>query len=277
MDPTEIFDRQALRLRRDRATRIAGGDALRRHIAGELVERLAAVRRSFGDILCLSDAAGTLATHFRQSGARVIVAEPGRTAADVQCDFDRLPFADGSFDLVVSAGGLELVNDLPGALSLIRRILRPDGLLLAGFVGAGSLPRLRAAMLAADLVAGAASPRIHPQIDVRAGGDLLARAGLALPVADGETLAVRYADLAGLVADLRRAGATNLLRSRGRPLTRRQYAAASAAFAETADADGRVTEQLALVYLSGWAPSPDQPRPAQRGSGTSLATVLPPR
>ena len=52
---------------------------------------------------------------------------------------------------------------------------------------------------------------------------------------------------------------------------------AQAAFAGAADPDGRVTEQLELVYLSAWAPAPDQPRPARRGSGTSLATVLPPR
>jgi SAM-dependent methyltransferase len=51
-----------------------------------------------------------------------------RAAGGVQADEDRLPFADGAFDLVVSVGALDGVNDLPGALLLARRALRPDGL-----------------------------------------------------------------------------------------------------------------------------------------------------
>ena len=30
----------------------------------------------------------------------------------------------------------------------------------------------------------------------------------------------------------------------------------------------RLRERFELVYLTGWAPSPDQPRPAKRGSAT---------
>ena len=70
-----------------------------------------------------------------------------RAAQGVQADEDRLPFADGAFDLVVSVGVLDSVNDLPGALLLIRRSLRPDGLFMGAFAGAGSLPRLKRAML----------------------------------------------------------------------------------------------------------------------------------
>src|SRR3546814_16393818 len=74
-----------------------------------------------------------------------------------------------SFDLVVSAGALHLVNDLPGALALIRRVLKPDGLFLAAFPGGASLTRTRAALLAGDIAATAgAAPRIAPLVDVRA-------------------------------------------------------------------------------------------------------------
>ena len=121
-------------------------------------------------------------------------------ASGVQGDEDRLPFADHAFDLIVSVGALDSVNDLPGALTLIRRALRPDGLFLAAFAGAGSLPRLRAAMRAAEEAEDiAASPHIHPQIDVRAAGDLLGRAGFALPVvdSDGRHGALQPSDAAG--------------------------------------------------------------------------------
>ncbi len=113
----------------------------------------------------------------------------------MQCDEDRLPFADGAFDLVVSVGALDSVNDLPGALLLTRRALKPDGLFLAALAGAGSLARLRRAMLAADAAEGGAAPRVHPQIDVRAAGDLLVRAGFALPVVDAQPVEVRFRSL----------------------------------------------------------------------------------
>ncbi|HEV2078361.1 MAG TPA: class I SAM-dependent methyltransferase [Allosphingosinicella sp.] len=197
----------------------------------------------------------------------------------MQCDEDRLPFADSSFDLVTSVGTLDSVNDLPGALTLIRRVLRPDGLFLGAFAGAGSLPRLRSAMLAADSAEGAAaSPRIHPQIDIRAAGDLLQRAGFSLPVVDGDTVTVRFSGLPALVSDLRSMAATNSLSARSQlPITRRGFAAAIADFEENADSGGKTPERFEILYLIGWSPSPDQPRPAQRGSATqSLASALRP-
>jgi ubiquinone/menaquinone biosynthesis C-methylase UbiE len=40
---------------------------------------------------------------------------------------DRLPFEDGLFDLAISSFVLQLVDDRPGALREIRRVLRPGG------------------------------------------------------------------------------------------------------------------------------------------------------
>ena len=98
-------------------------------------------------------------------------------------------------------------------------MLRPDGLFLAAFAGAGSLPRLRSALRAGEeALGGSAAPRIHPQIDVRAAGDLLGRAGFALPVVDVETVVVRFPTIFQLIADLRGMGATNILSSRPRRL-----------------------------------------------------------
>ena len=277
------FDRRLRRLRRDRAAaRFAGADYLHRRAADELLDRLDGIKRDFRDALVLGSADGTLAAELRRRGMAVTAADAGRLFAggqpnSVQCDEDRLPFADGSFDLAVSVGVLDSVNDLPGALTLLRRALRPDGLLLAAFAGAGSLPRLRAAMQAADEAeGGGASPRIHPQIDVRAVGDLLGRAGFALPVVDADAIGVRFQTLASLVADLRAIGATNILAARSKaPLTRRGLAAATAEFERHAAPDGKTEERFEIIYLIGWAPAPDQPRPARRGSAAaSLAAAL---
>ena len=277
------FDRRLRRLRRDRAAASSGADYLMSRAADELLERLDLVRRDFATALDLGCGQAYLARRLRERGLAVTAADSGfafaAVAGGVQCDEDRLPFADGAFDLVVSVGVLDSVNDLPGAFTLVRRALKPDGLFLAAFAGAGSLPRLRAALRSAEAAEGLpASPRIHPQIDVRAAGDLLGRAGFALPVAYCDTVHVRFESLAQLVADLRAMAATNILAQRAsRPFGRAGLAAAAAGFAAAADTDGRTSERFDIVYLSGWAPAPDQPKPARRGSAVaSLAAVLRP-
>jgi SAM-dependent methyltransferase len=258
------FDRALRRLRRSRAAATAGAaDYLARHMADELIERLDIVTRSFRDALLLGPGV-RLAERLRERGVEV-------TASDA--DEDRLPFAEPRFDLVVSAGSLDTVNDLPGALIQIRRALRPDGLFLAAFVGAGSLPRLRRAMRAAEQAEAAPpSPRIHPQIDVRAAGDLLTRAGFALPVADCESLTVRFSSFRRILSDLREMGATNILAARDRrPFGRIGLAAATADFEDP----GGTAERFEIVHVLGWAPGPGQPGAAARGSGSvSLADAL---
>lgn len=275
----EIFDRILRRHRRDRAARL-GPDFMRAHMAEELVDRLADVKRPFTRALDLGCGDGALGRALAGRGLRVTSVDAGlayaRAAGGIVCDEDRLAIGDATMDVVLSANALDTVNDLPGALTLARRVLRPDGLFLGAFLGAGSLPRLRAAMMAADLASGGASPRIHPQIDVRSAGDLLARAGFTMPVADGAALTVRYPDIFRLIADLRTMAGTNLLVTRDRrPIGREALFAAAQAFAAQADADGRISETFEIVYLSGWAPDASQPRPARRGSGAqSLADVL---
>jgi len=276
VDTPDIFDRAARRLRRDRAQpHFAGHDFLRAAMLDGIAERLDSVTRSFENVLDLGCHDGSFppppgATIARvDAGARFAAAAGG-----IQADEDEPIFADGTFDLIVSAGVLDSVNDLPGALALARRALRPDGLFLAAFTGAGSLATLRAALREAEGDRPAA--RIHPQIDVRSAGDLLVRAGFALPVADVETLTVRYADLGRLLGDLRGMGASNILRDR-RHLRRDTLVRLAQAFADRADADGRTAERFEIIYLTGWAPAPSQPKPARRGSATtSLASVLRP-
>lgn len=238
-----------------------------------VLDRLSAVTRDFADALELGcfDRGIPLPPDTKvvrtDAGARFAAIAGGR-----QIDEDRLDLAPESVDLVVSAGVLDSVGDLPGALTLIRHALRPDGLFLAAFVGGNSLMTLRRILIEAEAPAPVA--RIHPMVDVRAAGDLLVRAGFALPVAVSETLTVRYSSLFGLLADLRGMGATNLMPGTT-PLRRETLARASELFAAAADPDGKTAERIDILYLTGWAPSPTQPKPARRGSATaSMATAL---
>ena len=274
MDSAEIFDRAARRHRRDRAApSYAAHDFLRAAMLDGIGDRLASVKRDFRDVLDLGCFDGSFVP---PPGAALTRIDAGaafaRQAGGVQADEDRLAIEPGSFDLVVSAGALDSVNDVPGALAQIRRALRPDGLFLGAFIGGQSLAQARTSFREAEGERPAA--RFHPMIDVRSAGDLLVRAGFALPVADGETLTVRYPDLFRLLSDLRGMGASNVLRARV-ALTRGTLTAAARAFADRANADGRIAERFDLIFLTGWAPSPDQPKPAKRGSATaSLASAL---
>ncbi len=207
-------------------------------MAEDLLERLAFLRHEPKRVLLIGMVPDQLVTDLEARGSEVSRVEPATGFADEQ------PFVESGFDLIASFGTLDTVNDLPGALIHIRNALAPGGLAIASFVGAGSLPALRAAMLAAD--GDRPAPRLHPAVDVRAGGQLLQRAGWADPVVDSRPLNVRFSSLASLQADLRAQGLTNVLKQGGAALSRNQYIIAKEQFGS-----GTV-ECFEILTLSGW-------------------------
>lgn len=248
-------------------------------IAETLLDRLSMVTRGFGRTLLIGAHDTALADRLRATGTELILFEAGPRLAEKAGasvgEADSIDFPFESFDLIVWPGGLESVNDVPGALVRLRALLAPDGLLLGAFVGDGSLPRQRRAIMSEGVRPIA---RLHPQIDLASMGNLLQRTGFALPVVDVDGLTVRYGDWFALVRDLRAAGLASRLTPAPPPLTRIEAAQIAAAFAAGADPDGRVAETFRIVHFSGWAPHPDQPRPARRGSGSaSLAEALKPK
>ncbi len=280
-----IFDRSLVRRRLQRALAQGPADFLLRAVADELAARLSAVQRAFPDALDIGSASPVLADAIAGPGRRVarVVADPAFGAGPdvVAGDEESLSLPPQSADLVVSALSLQWVNDLPGALVAMRRALRPDGLLLACMVGGTSLGELRASFMAAEEeMEGGVSPRVAPFVEVRTLGNLMQRAGFALPVVDSDEIVVRYDSMFGLMADLRAMGATNALVGRSRrPLRRATLMRAAQIYAERfADADGRVRATFDIVWMSGWAPHESQQKPLKPGSAqVSLADVLKPR
>ena len=218
----------------------------------DVLERLAFLRHEVSRALVLGDRNGELAAALEARGAHVVRADPAPGAGEQAMD-EEVPYPvdvlGGSFDLIASLGLLDTVNDLPGALIHMRHALAPGGLAIVSFMGAGSLPRLRQVMLAAD--AERPAPRLHPMVDVRAGAQLMQRAGFADPVADCRSLSVAYRSLERMVGDLRAQGLGNVLASPGAPLGKAALARAREAFAASADKDGRMVEQFEIVTLSG--------------------------
>ena len=275
--PPQVFDRALQRRRLARASQSRGADFLLTRVADDVMDRLATITHSFAAALDLGTPAPPMAAALSHNSSlhRLVRAAPLRQVigpgawSGLVCDEEALPFAEASFDLVVSALALQNVNDLPGTLIQIRRILKPDGLFLACLIGGQSLSELRTAWaMAEEETAGGASPRVAPFADVRDMGGLLQRAGFALPVTDLETIVVRYDHMFALMADLRAMGATNALRERvRRPLRRATLVRAAETYAALfSDADGRVRATFDIVWLSGWAPHASQQQPLKPGS-----------
>src|SRR5215470_1284713 len=275
-----IFDRLLQRRRRFRAA-AAPANFLLDHVAGELADRLSVVLRRFDVGVDLGTPGDAVRMALRRLGAVGTIVGADIIARDkpfVVVDEEALPFRDASLDLVVSGLALHFANDLPGVLTQIRRALKPDGLFVAAFLGGETLTELRQAFAEAESeMEGGASPHVAPFADLRQLGALLQRAGFALPVTDVERLTVRYDSAFALMHDLRRMGATNTLVARRRLQLRRTTLMRMADIyaRRFTDADGRVRATFDILWMSGWAPHPNQQQPLRPGSAKArLADAL---
>lgn len=254
--PPVLFDRALRRVRRDRLAR-SGTDELETLIADDLCDRLDSVQRPFASALVINTGRGTMAARLRLRGLDVRETDHGQAfasaASAMLCDEDSLPRDLGQFDLVVAPAGFDTVDDLPGALIAARLTLNRGGIFLGAVVGAPSLPTLRQAASRADANTGVAVARLHPQVDVRAAGDLLVRTGFVLPVADSLPIDLSYASVDRLITDLRHFGGSNAMADR-HPATRDWYRRLHDAFADVAAENGRIAETVTLVMMTGWSP-----------------------
>ncbi len=267
------FDRALLRQRREKAAKNkADHSALSAEIAARMIEDLELIRRDFQNILILGDAG-----HFKQSlqkmypAARIVVMDAA--GGDIYGEEDLLPFTPHSFDLVISNLSLHLVNDVPGSLAQIRRILKPDGLFNASLLAGETLQELRQSFLMAEVeLTNSAASRLIPLPDFTSLPPLLQRAGFALPVAHQEYITLSFESFFDLLDKMRRAGLANFAKDRARKSLRRDVLRRAAEIFQQ-EHRNQVTCQIA--YLSGWAPADTQQQPLARGSAThKLADVL---
>ncbi len=275
------FDRKLLRQRHQRAAgKLANHDFLLREAGGRLLERVVDQQREFPLALNLGCHRGELIA--------LLPAHPGHGIGQfIHCDLapamlagaaglraavdeEALPFAVQSFDLVMSVLGLHWVNDLPGSLVQIRRVLRPGGLFLGAMFGGDTLYELRHCLAQAEIACdGGLSPRIAPMVDVRDAGALLQRAGFARAVADVDTITVSYSDPMALMRELRGMGESNILNARRKLFFRRETLAAAVKLyhKKFSDPDGRVLATFQIVNMTGWLAeeaAPDTPGIAAR-------------
>ena len=285
-DRAPLFEDALLAARRDRAEALGfagGGDFLHREVAELVRERLDEVTRDFRDAAIIGSGGGVHAAALAGRAEQVMQIElsglrAARAGAVQVRHLDPMPFGVATLDLCLSMLEMHWANDPVGHLIQMRRALRPDGLMIAALFGGQTLIELRTALTEAEVeMTGGLSPRVAPMAEIRDLGGLLQRAGFAMPVADAERLDVSYADIRALMRDLRAMGETNILTDRRRvPMTRGVLDRAAAIYTDRfSDGNGRIRAQFEVVFLTGWAPGPDQPQPRRPGSASHrLADAL---
>jgi SAM-dependent methyltransferase len=251
----DLFDRHLRTLRRDRAACLGPEMFLFERAFDDCLDRLHDIARSFERALLIGCPSPAWSHRLSQFASHVDVMDPGSRfairAGGAVIEEDRYDFGDGQFDLCVAVGTLDTVNDLPLALRLVRRALRPNSPLMGAMAGGNSLPALRASLIEAGRTKGQVVARTHPRIEASSLAGLLTAAGFSMPVVDIDRVELRYGRLVDLVRDLRGMGVTSVLADRQRPLSKAEVARAAEAFAAQ-QVDGRTTEVVEILHFIGW-------------------------
>lgn len=204
--------------------------------------------------------------------------------------FDHPVLKPDTYDAVVSNLSLHWINDLPGTLANINKVLKPDGLFLGTLLGGDTLYELRTSLQLAELERkGGLSPRVSPLVQLNDVGSLLNRAGFNLLTIDTEDIVVGgFPDIVSVCNDLQLMGEQNVVLSRANYLDRDTLLAANEIYKTlhgepqpTPDPKDPSKPQITLpvtfhvMFMIGWKKSANQPKPLERGTGElNLKDVL---
>jgi NADH dehydrogenase [ubiquinone] 1 alpha subcomplex assembly factor 5 len=307
----QAFDRHLKRLQRNRAARFqefkdpVDYDYFREEIARRLVDRLDDIKTSFPLALDLGAGSGMVHRLICSDDSFDGVGGIGGVRKLVQLDSSefmlhrdddrqvegaqrcgtykmkadeegKLPFPDGTFDLVMSNVSMHWINELPAVMAEIHRVLKPNGCFLFAMVGGSTLPELRASLVMAELERdGGVSPHVGPFCELSDIGSILSGAGFQLPTIDVDTIKVAYPNSMVLMEHLQRMGEGNACINR-KPRTSLDTFLASACIydqqfgLETDEGieDDTIEASVQVIFAIGWSPHESQQKPLKRGTAT---------
>lgn len=185
-----------------------------------------------------------------------------------------LPFPDDTFDLVLSSTSMHWVNDLPGLLQEIHRVLKPDGCLLFAMIGGMTLHELNTCLNIGELEReGGVSIHVGPFVNVSDVGSLLSNAGYTLTTVDVDTVKLGYPNAFVLMEHLQRMGENNVCLNRKDYVSVDTFLAAACIYdemyplsLEEGEEEKSIEATAQVIYGIGWVPHESQPLPKKRGS-----------
>lgn len=239
------------------------GARLQREVCGRLLERLGYIRLRPRLILDLGAGTGQGALALRDlyPKARVVAVDfaygmlevvvrksPWLRKPRVVCaDAEQLPIAEQSIDLVFSSQAFQWCANLDSLFKELRRILKPDGLLLFTTCGPDTLQELRMAWAEVD-----DAVHVNAFVDMHDLGDAMVRAGLVDSVLDVERIRRTYPQFAELSNELRATGARNFNAGRPVGLTGKQKFAALVRAYERYRADNLLPASYEIIFGQAW-------------------------
>ena len=162
-------------------------------------------------------------------------------------DLERLPLAASSVNLLWSNLALQWCDDLPAAFAEFQRVLAKDGLLMFSTFGPDTLRELKQAFAGLD-----GHTHVNRFLDMHDIGDQLVYAGFGAPVMDMEYITLTYADLMGLLRELKAIGAHNVTSGRSRGLMGKRTWSAMLENYEKLRIEGRLPATYEVVYGHAW-------------------------
>ena len=171
-----------------------------------------------------------------------------RSPALVCADSAVLPFADHSFDLVVSNFMLHWCPDISKVLMELGRVLKPDSPLFMTTLGSDTLKEFRDLWQTLD-----DRPHIHPFLDLYHLGDGLLACGFKDPVLDRSEQVVYFKTVKEAIYSLKAIGAQNALRRRRRTLTGVKRMQAFFKAYETYQKSEGFPVSYEIIYLHAWS------------------------
>lgn len=262
---SQRFDYRVVRNRFNRAaTTYDQHAAIQQEVARRLDERFEWLQIEPGRILDLGSGTGQLVRLMRKRfpAAQVValdlaeemllqvpkVGRLRRRRSAVCADMHALPFASGSFDVVVSSFSLQWSTELDRVFAEVARVLSAGGAFAFSTLGPDSLKECRQAWAQVD-----SEVHVHAFPDMHDIGDALVHACLADPVMDREELVASYPSARALLRDLRGVGVGNAAMGRSEGMTGRdRWRRFQVALEQVAGDEGQVPLSYEVVYGLAW-------------------------
>lgn len=236
---------------------------LQRKIADNMIARLSLITIDPKRILDVGSGTGYVACQLasRYKNATVIeldiafdmlrsngVSRSADLFASICGDTHHLPFADHSFDFIISNLMLPWCGDINAVFKEWQRILKPGGLLMFSTLGQETLKELRLSWREVDQ-----HTHVHLFMDLKDIGNELMAAGFAEPVMDVDNHQLHYASLKRLFLDLKDSGGHNLAFDRLRGLTgKKGWQQMLTAYEQKRTSEHRFPATYQVVYGHAW-------------------------